>query len=62
MGALSPTPPEGLVPLGATMNLKNRELIIATTKDIRFVNLNNGKIHKIIHVLTDNKVSKITNK
>lgn len=50
---MAPTPPEGLMPIGATLDMKKKELIVCTSKDIRFLDLKNGRIKRIIQCIQD---------
>lgn len=53
---MAPALPEGLSPIGATIDIKKKELLVCTTKDIRFIDLAKGKIKRILYCLCDDKV------
>ncbi|KAL4466134.1 hypothetical protein ABPG74_004371 [Tetrahymena malaccensis] len=52
---------EGYQPLGTFLNIKKQELIVCTTRDVRFFDILNGKIKKIIASLSENQEDLITN-
>ncbi|EAR87603.1 WD domain, G-beta repeat protein (macronuclear) [Tetrahymena thermophila SB210] len=52
---------EGYQPLGTFLNIKKQELIVCTTRDVRFFDILNGKIKKIIASLSENQEDHITN-
>ncbi|KAL4465065.1 hypothetical protein ABPG72_012248 [Tetrahymena utriculariae] len=52
---------EGYQPLGTFLNIKKQELIVCTSRDVRFFDILNGKIKKIIASLSENQEDLITN-